>query len=255
MRTNCLTVLLMIAVVVSGCNASSDQSTMLISAGTEVANTHWTARTVVAIARPVDVQSNKSFCSGTLLSDTAVLTAAHCITGTMTDNYVSFGPLVTDDSTWLRKIKKVIRNPDYNPVVPHSPHDLAILVLESPAPFGTSFATIAAPTVEYSNNQEALLVGFGSTNDVAGTGKLRMATGHLTSEHASSNLITVTGDGNSNTCTGDSGGPVFFQVGPEIVIGGVTSWGPSCTFSTVSHYVDLRKYVDWMLGVAASENL
>lgn len=237
------------------CGSKPSHSDVLISNGIEVANTDWTARTVVAIARQVDISTNKSFCSGTLISETAVLTAAHCILPSMTDNYVSFGPLVTDESTWLRRIKKVVEHPGYQHGIPNALDDLAILVLESPAPFGALPSRVTAPTVTYASNQEVVLAGFGTTNEATGTGILRKTSGKLTAEQATARLLTVNGNNNSNTCGGDSGGPVFFQIGGETLLGGVTSWGPKCTFSTESYYVDLRKYVDWMLGVAASENL
>ncbi|TWU56968.1 Trypsin [Rubripirellula tenax] len=168
-------------------------------------------------------QANGPGCTGTLISPTHVLTAAHC---SVTDR----GRPISDTSGTFTvggrtyQTERVFVHPGYdnNSLA----NDIAIFQLREPV-VGITPEQISrsAPTV----GQQLTLVGFGA----GGTG----ASGHTgdfgTKRVGQTPIDRVTATeiqwtfapGESNTAPGDSGGPAFVTVGGVRYLAGVTSYG------------------------------
>jgi hypothetical protein len=187
------------------------------------------------------------YCSGTLISPTVFLTAAHCDLGS-SRVFVSFEPAITGDSKLLAGT--YYANPEYNQTQ-DDPLDIAVVVLDKPVR-GVVPARLPAlgQFNQVAKNQLFTAVGYGSGEVVnqpggpvnpyidireyavsefnaVGPGYLRL------SQNA------ATGDG--GTCYGDSGGPNFLGAGANEtnVIAGTTITGDAlCKASNVIERLD-----------------
>jgi V8-like Glu-specific endopeptidase len=180
------------------------------------------------------------YCSGTLISPTVFLTAAHCDIGT-SQVYVTF------DSAYTSKSKlysgTFYADPLYNQSQ-SDPHDIAVVVFDKPI---RGIEPARLPTLGQFDNvakdQKFTAVGYGGQEAVNQPGG--PVIGYLdTREYAVSTFNAVgpgylrlsqnPATGNGGTCYGDSGGPNFLGAGPTEtnIIAGITITGDSLCKST-----------------------
>lgn len=183
------------------------------------------------------------YCSGTLISPTVFLTAAHCAQDGQRVK-VTFDTAYEDgDKVHAGTFEA---DPAYSQVQ-SDPHDIAVVVLDKSI---KGIAPAALPEADslsaLSSSQQFTSVGYGAyevTNEPGGHRYLyddvRMAaTGTLNSINAAWLRISMnesTGDG--GTCYGDSGGPNF--LGTSGVIAGTTITGDAvCRATNVVYRLD-----------------
>lgn len=189
---------------------------------------------VVAITNAEGV----STCSGTLIDDRAVLTAAHCGVrrGNLDDMRVFFGSDVMGSGTFL-EIADVEVHPDY--AEGDASHDLAVILLDSVGPAHP----IPLPAVSFDGTASGAtleLVGFGSTSIEGGDGgrKRRGTVTLAETEPAEFRVVAAP----SLSCVGDSGGALLLGEAGEQVLAGVISRGDSqCAEYTRGARVDVDR--------------
>ena len=195
-----------------------------------------------------------SLCSGTLVTQQVVLTAAHCVYGLSGPFQISVGGSTLDngrlidvDATWY--------HPRYDAAF--SQNDIALLHLKTPA--GVSQLGVLPKSKLKSLGKKFLIVGWGRDQNGMITGKLHQLS--LNDQTNASrkffknafNPKTMVGAGRyfpdeilyGGGCTGDSGGPLYQgAAGAGRTILGLTSFGAkSCTvfkptvFTRVDFYV------------------
>lgn len=178
---------------------------------------------------------NFPYCSGVLLSETLVLTAAHCIDDLVTNGEVSVmmhlqrqgsrqTPCITVGNRAQNLNECVTRqfevaiNPGYRPGDPQS--DIAILHLKNnrlrfrdgSAIPTTHFARLYADRWQRSRN--TLVAGFGPCNP-SGAGWGEYHETRIRQVDFDDFHFTTNAGPNSRLCKGDSGGPAFLREAPQ----------------------------------------
>ena len=185
------------------------------------------------------------YCSGTLISPTVFLTAAHCADDGARVR-ITFDPAYEDgDRTYAGTFHA---DPAY-PGTSADSHDIAVVVLDNsikgikPAALPGADSLSALP-----GNQKFTSVGYGAyevTNDPGGHRYLyddvrQYATGTLNATNKPWLRISMNAStGNGGTCYGDSGGPNF--LGSTNVIAAITITGDAvCRSTNVVYRLDIE---------------
>ena len=178
------------------------------------------------------------FCGATLISNTYILTAAHCVVDRI-DQYMRTGYAVIGlrtQSSLLRldleykKIVAVHSHPEYNDNTFNC--DFAVLEIES-----SNFAPITLITNDNHDDDGRVVVtmGWGSSSyDGPSPNNLMEvqitiddSCGNYAANEITSAMICAGGDG-KDSCQGDSGGPLITKVTGTYELIGVVSWGYGC---------------------------
>lgn len=191
------------------------------------------------------------YCSGVLISDTAFLTAAHCLEGPFVGDTVcvTFDPVFVEGKSKLYCGTAVVS--PYYTQAQNDPNDLAVIVFDKPIK-GISPATVT--TAGYLDQLQAAgaltqdtrftSVGYGDTQFTNGPG------GH-TNTHPWTRMYAVgsfnalgpgylrlsenPATGDAGTCNGDSGGPIFLG---DVVVAITTTGDAFCKATNVDQRLD-----------------
>jgi len=170
-------------------------------------------------------------CTATLIGPRDVLTAAHCIES-------SSGRFLVGGSN--RRWSRAYVHEAYNDST--LDNDLAVVILDSavsgvkPSPLGTAAVV---------SGQRIALVGYGYTTFSGGNSAGDKYVGNNSIARVGSTWFSY--KGNSNNCSGDSGGPSF--IGDAVV--GVHSSGEGNAYcSTTGYDVRVDRYVAWIKSKA-----
>ncbi|HEU5086241.1 MAG TPA: trypsin-like serine protease [Roseiflexaceae bacterium] len=183
------------------------------------------------------------YCSGTLISPTVFLTAAHCDEGTARVR-------VTFDTDYQDGDKTYTGTWYADPLfssIQNDPHDIAVVVFDTPI---KGITPARLPTAGSLSNlpgsQQFTSVGYGAyevTNQPGGHDYLyndvrMVATGTLNAINPAWLRISMNpATGNGGTCYGDSGGPNF--LGSTDIVAATTITGDAiCRSTNVTYRVD-----------------
>ena len=218
---------------------------------------------------------DRFFCGATVVAERWAMTAAHCV-------YDAFGRVVQPSSlrvvAGVRNLESdvpneetivsnIIVHPDYDNTNNLPPNDIALLELAT---------AIDAPVVnlfpgetENYNNMDSYIAGWGATrfanvNDADYPDQLQEAVVPLVPLARCNSIVSYQGlvterqvcagfiEGGTDSCAGDSGGPLFIIENGEIIQMGITSFGNDCAlpnfygiYTSVSHFLPwLSNYID-----------
>lgn len=182
-------------------------------------------------------QGGSLFCTGTAITPTVVVTAAHCASGVSASRITVYtGPGKEGGSVRGQAIvKKIQKHPKYNG---SKGNDIAYLVLAEPLNLPASaYIPVLTDAEEIAElnaiGAKAQIVGFGTRNGNGFGLKYEVTTQVVKSLSSFMSFdakteIAVGGSG-KDSCQGDSGGPVYGQLkSGEWRVYGVTSRGGSC---------------------------
>lgn len=210
--------------------------------------------------------SFRVFCGGTLIDSTHVLTAAHCFPRSQI-THVRLGEHdITTSSDGASPVDipilftKVHEQWDSNSLK----NDIAIVTLSQPVSFTDRILPACLPNglqgTDLSVLPQPYIIGWGSNGTSSSTATaLRQApinlVGQPECDSAYGNIQRVTigndqvcaGNGQIDTCTGDSGGPIQSEIDGRWTILGITSFGVGCAreeFPGV--YTRVDNFLSWI---------
>jgi hypothetical protein len=213
-------------------------------------------------------------CGGTLAGDCWVLTAAHCVDGLTARNVVV---VVGDTVRYIKELTEtthdvqlIIIHPQFDST--SFDYDIALLKLACTVQYKSQVRKICLPRSGdeqyYAPLTQCIVAGWGHTK-VAPAGailnrQLSTALQHVSLpvqdiEHCRSSTsfqvakrLICAGSGESDSCGGDSGGPLFCKrTGspgvPTYVIIGIVSWGDGCGVKgQYGYYTNVKMLMGWI---------
>lgn len=169
-------------------------------------------------------------CTGTAISSTKVLTAAHCVSISQIEgNPISGFGIVTGEvkNISVKRAVSYSTPPGLNAINGQLVQDAALLTFDQPLGLSTlPLLTSQAPGV----GETGYVYGYGKRNEGTTIGEgddfFTLEAGAMTIESVHSDYVTVLFDGRgTNVCNGDSGGPLIVLRNGAPGIVGVVSQG------------------------------
>ena len=198
-----------------------------------------------------------SVCSGTLISETVFLTAAHCVREERVV-YVSFDDEITQTSTFHPG--KAFAHPKFGSGGANNTYDIAVIVLDEPVAMDEYGRLPSAGLLDelksQLRSQPFTAVGYGAIRESRKKGfegildndHRRMALqsfNSLTKSWLKLSMNQATGDG--GTCYGDSGGPHFLGGEDSNLVVSLTVTGDTvCKATDVTYRVDTESARDFL---------
>lgn len=222
----------------------------------------------------IDKEDKVSVCTGTLIGENKVLTAAHCTTPHGKKTVIAF----TNNASCLSQApKRTLRlvteekvHPDYsyeNTTYENAAVDLAVFTFQGEAPLGYKVRALPPPQFEISSHDTLVLTGYGTTGErTMDSGTLRFTTSSaaklLPEFYIAALKKTMTVQGaltleqlTQGVCSGDSGGPLYVRTSQGLVLVGITSMGidhrtldekKARTCHGVALFTDVRSQLEWI---------
>jgi Ca2+-binding RTX toxin-like protein len=208
-------------------------------------------------ARPyqVSLQSGGGhYCGGSIIDSTTIVTAAHCMEGeTVAGTTVRAG--VTDATSPAGQdigLSAITTHPRYDT---EELADIAVLKLAEPLTFDSSVQPIPLATAaQVDAATTGVVSGWGAVSeDGEGSDQLLEAEVPMVSDQEcafdlGTDAVTevCAGGTGTDTCSGDSGGPLAIPTESGLALAGVTSWGDGCGGTTPGVYADVPGLTAWI---------
>jgi secreted trypsin-like serine protease len=190
------------------------------------------------------------FCSGSLIDEKTIVTAAHCLDYMGVGAYVIFGSNQGGKDVQGRQIVKAAFHEKFDENFPEEARDvfdIGVAQFDGGLPTGFKPLDILPDDTALATGTDVVLAGFGVTNGNSqeGAGILRYTTVKI-QDGAYGKTEIETDETKNGSCNGDSGGPGLINVSGKWYIWGTTSRGDSaCAKDGV--YTKVTAYRDWIL--------
>ena len=229
-------------------NASSTEN---IVHGKNVKTAEGVAQSIVALVS--QMEKGQALCTGTILANDIILTAAHCVDENPDRLVIVFKSQVkAATAADVRNADAYTQNPRWNHATAEGQGDLALIHFQGGLPAGYAPVKLANKNLSLAQGTQILMAGYGVTNGLssAGAGTLRQTQSSIIGKHSVTEMIT---DGHkSSVCFGDSGGPAFVLQGDQYVQWGVANSVMNQACNEASIHTSVMSYETWIRQTAAN---
>ncbi|MEM9692439.1 MAG: serine protease [Myxococcota bacterium] len=220
----------------SACTSPSDEASDVATQRQDIVGGQATASLPAVGAL---VRFGSPSCTGTVIAPRKVLTAAHCLDGVSAQSLSFVIGARVDRAEAVIGVRRIVPHPNYNRRT--IANDIGYIELDRDAPVAP---LPLIPALDQSFvGRDLIHVGYGATSGRGGgSGIKRFVNIPMTALSSTTYRYSAPG---RNTCSGDSGGPALAQVGDQLFVTGVTSYGDArCTQFGVNTRVDT--YTDFL---------
>ena len=199
------------------------------------------------VAVVAEQAGGEALCTGSILSENSILTAAHCVDGEPTKIQIVFANNIKKaQAASTRLATAIYQNPSWHNSSADEKGDLAVIKFSGGLPKGFLPVKLASDDFELSNDQDVLFAGYGVTNGTKdiGAGLLRMTKTKVIGQQSKTEVITNGRD--TSVCFGDSGGPGFVFINNEFIQWGVASSVLNQACNKASIHTSIMDYKSWI---------
>jgi len=209
-------------------------------------------------------QTCSLMCGGSILDETTILNAAHCVRGVNANSMQvvagEYSRSQDSGDEQIRSVSRTVAHGSYNQNT--YVNDISIIKLSSPLVFNSMVAPVNLPPAGFDPpvGTVATVSGWGTTSSGGSLSDLlRKVDVPIISDadcDAQNGAGSVDGptmicaalpEGGVDSCQGDSGGPLFTGTGANAVQHGVVSWGYGCAVAgKPGVYAQVSNYIDWI---------
>ncbi|UYL08679.1 trypsin-like serine protease [Bdellovibrio sp. SKB1291214] len=171
-----------------------------------------------------------SYCTGTIISDNMILTAAHCIKNSSETLSIGFGLDYIEGNMQVRYSSGSVAHSGFKFDSTYERNDIAILFFSGGLPEGFEPVPLANASVFAKADANIVTVGYGRVKGIRnlsanenGYGRLRKVNLKIQSVSSNKKTFEVSQKDGRGICYGDSGGPAFIKSKGLYYLAGVTS--------------------------------
>lgn len=220
-----------------------------IIGGTDATGEEDFTKSIVSLYNVAD----ESLCTASIITDSILVTAAHCVDGKPSDLRVVFGVSLEDTNIIIKPVEAfqvsplwpVRQNQEFNS------GDIAVVRFAGGLPAGYKPVPMLTDAAVLKDGQPVLLAGYGISDGVESTGAGRLRYVETTIQNAkfSKTEVLVDQTKGKGACHGDSGGPAYIEMNGKRLLWGVTSRGvndPNNDCSVSAAYTSIAYYTAWI---------
>lgn len=205
-----------------------------INGGKKVAASDPVAKSTVML------ETDRQYCSATIIRENMLLTAAHCLSENEPWILIHFSGLEGAES---RKTSRFLRHEDYQDLQETTRNDLALVFFDGGLPEGMLPVSILPLDKDLEIGDELEVAGYGRGSPQGVLAKISLKVGDFIN---SKTLIKFFQTAQSGICHGDSGGPAFKIVNGSLYLAGVASYANEIDCSAYSVYTKATNYINWI---------